>query len=71
MPPLFLFINQQEVSVSLCPRCKVNNSGAGVSRTDSKTNVCTDCEQAESFQDFLEGNVTPQDAWPVRVEVNK
>lgn len=58
--------------MSLCPRCKVNNSGPGVSRTDSKTNICTDCEQTESFQDFLAGSVvTPQAEWPVKVEVSK
>ena len=55
----------------VCPRCKLNPIGAGLSRTDSKTNICPDCEQVESFQDHFDGKVTPQSEWPVKAEVRQ
>lgn len=54
---------------TLCPRCQVNEAGLGTSRVNAGENICSMCEQAESMEDFFNGKVTPQNEWPVKVEV--
>jgi len=54
-----------------CPRCLggiPNNEQRGqyigaLSRTDNKTEICSDCGTAEAMEDYLASKVRPQNTW--------
>ena len=59
---------------NICPRCCdnwiPNNAQPGeypgaISRTDNKTEICSECGTAEALQDFLEGGCTKKEDWAI------
>jgi ribosomal protein S27AE len=54
-----------------CPRCGEgipNNLQRGqypgaLSRTDNKTEICSDCGTQEALEDFFTQNLTPKTEW--------
>jgi len=56
-----------------CPRCLggiPNNEQRGVyigalSRTDNKTEICSQCGAEEALEDYFEQALTPQSKWLV------
>jgi hypothetical protein len=59
---------------NICPRCCdnwiPNNLQPGeypgaISRTDNKTEICSECGTAEALQDFLEGGCTKKEDWEI------
>jgi hypothetical protein len=59
-----------------CPRCSEhewipNNKQPGaymgaLSRTDNKTEICSNCGEDEALKDYFDGGCEPQTAWPVK-----
>jgi hypothetical protein len=58
----------------ICPRCNdnwiPNNDAPGqypgaISRADNRTEICSDCGQAEAIQDWQDGGCTPVERWPI------
>lgn len=58
-----------ETDTHICPRCRVNMAGLGTSRLDSKTHICTPCNNQEAMEDLF-GNLTPRYAWPLDTKEN-
>jgi len=60
----------------VCPRCLgfiPNNQTPGaymgaLSRTDNKTEICSDCGTEEAMQDFIDGFCTKQKDWMINRE---
>jgi hypothetical protein len=56
-----------------CPRCLgwvPSNEMPGaypgaLSRADNKTEICSECGAEEALEDFLNGECTPKENWPV------
>lgn len=43
-----------------CPRCGKMYSGyPAISRTDNKTEICSQCGTAEAMEEFLTGSICP------------
>jgi hypothetical protein len=38
-----------------------------LSRTDNKTQICSDCGVAEALEDFFDNSLLPQSAWTNRL----
>jgi hypothetical protein len=36
-----------------------------ISRTDNKTEICSNCGEDEALKDYYDGGCEPQSAWPV------
>jgi hypothetical protein len=58
---------------SMCPRClgaipNAAHPGAypgALSRTDNKTEICSDCGVKEALEHFSVGNPAPQEKWGI------
>lgn len=59
---------------NVCPRCWTNwipsNESPGgypgaLSRADNKTEICSQCGDAEALEDYYEGGCQPVENWPV------
>lgn len=56
-----------------CPRCGgmiPNNIRPGaypgaISRTDNRTEICSECGTLEALEDYFANALTPQSQWPV------
>jgi hypothetical protein len=58
-----------------CPRCSEhewipNNATPGaymgaLSRTDNKTEICSNCGEDEALKDYFDGGCEPQSEWPI------
>jgi ribosomal protein S27AE len=62
----------------ICPRCggDVPNTACkgqypgALSRTDNKTEICSDCGNCEALEDYYDGALLPQSRWvhpPIKV----
>lgn len=69
-------VNVKENKNTTCPRCLggiPNNEFRGMypgalSRTDNKTEICSECGTMEAMEDFSMGEPLPQVYWPVPSE---
>lgn len=68
-------MNTKEINHNLlCPRCLgaiPNNEFAGMypgalSRTDNKTEICSDCGVQEALENYHDGQPKSQDSWLVQ-----
>jgi hypothetical protein len=59
----------------ICPRCNDNfipcNAQPGaypgaISRTDNKTEICSQCGAEEAIEDYAHGGHTPMSGWPLK-----
>lgn len=59
----------------ICPRCNdnfiPNNTHPGkypgaISRTDNKTEICSECGHEEAIEDYKDGGCTPISEWPLK-----
>lgn len=58
-----------------CPRCTShdwipnndfpNAYPGAISRSDNRTEICSDCGQDEALKDYFDGGCEPQSKWPV------
>ena len=51
---MVLKLSGEMKELKICPRCKKAYSGyPAISRRDNKTEICSECGQAEAFEDLF------------------